>query len=302
MKNSPKNKKSKHVATNRDMQIFKFLWKWKAVSTRAIAKKFFPDAIPYSAYIRLTRLHKIGYVEPIQVEEKGQEIWSLSKKGYLKIKPRMVELAVDGFKSENYYHDFLATAFHLGEWLTCQPKGAQTFSEQQLRRIPEELWPAWIPKSNTHRPDGYSHFSISNVNTNQSYTVAFEAELSAKGIARFERTIAFYDSHAEINFVFWLVDSIGIYNLIARAFEKYHGREWSKHHFILLDDFRQKGWTSAFISGQYKGKSISQILGYNSATKPLHNCYESSISELLNNQKRPVNSKASLKPEKTKIY
>lgn len=298
MKNKPENKNIKHVATNRDLLIFKFLWKWKAVSTRAIAKKFFPKATPYSAYIRLTRLHKVGFIESIQVEEKGQEVWALSKKGYLKIRPRMVELALDGFKSENYYHDYIATAFHLGEWLTDQPKLAQTFSEQQLRRIPEELWPNWIPQSNTHRPDGYSHF----VNSNKNYTAAFEAELSAKALARYERTIAYYDSQAEIHFVFWLVDSVGIYNLIVRAFEKYHGREWQKHHFILLKDFRQNGWTSAFISGQYKGKSLAQILGYTSATKPLHNYYESSVYELLNNQKRPAGSSTSASAPKSKLY
>lgn len=296
MENNTKKRKTNHVATDRDLLIFKFLWKWKAVSTRAIAKKFFPDATPYSAYIRLTRLHKVGFIEPIQVEKKGQEVWALSKKGYLKIRPRMVELSVDGFKSENYYHDYMATAFHLGEWLTDQPKSAQTFSEQQLRRIPLELWPNWIPQSNTHRPDGYSHFA----NSNKNYTAAFEAELSAKGLARYERTIAFYDGQAEIHFVFWLVDSIGIYNLIARAFEKYHGREWQKHHFILLGDFRQKGWTSLFFGGQYKGKSLAGILGYNTPTKPLQNCYGSSVSELLNNQKRPVASSTSARSPKSK--
>ncbi|PWU17450.1 MAG: hypothetical protein C5B49_08890, partial [Bdellovibrio sp.] len=189
------------VITERDYLIFKMLWKWKALSTQAIALKFFPNATPYAAYIRLGRLEGSGYIQSIQVERPGFEVWTLAPRGYRIIKPRMVELAKDGFKSEFYCHDYLATAFHLGEWLTGQPDGGETFSEQQLLRIPEDLWPAWIPQSTLHRPDGYSLFHRGE----KKSIVAFETELNPKSRCRYERHVAFYDSQESIEFVFWLV-------------------------------------------------------------------------------------------------
>jgi hypothetical protein len=278
--------------TDREYAMFKFLWKWKALSTRALSKRFFPKANPYSTYIRLMRLYEAGYIEPIEVEGKGKEVWSLTKKGFLKIRSKMVELALDGYKSENYYHDFLATALHLGEWLTDQPESTQTFSEQQLRRIPEDLWPEWIPRSSIHRPDGYSKVTGSV----QNITVAFEVELSAKTKNRYEKTVAFYDSQKNINLVLWLVNSEGVYQAMKRAFEKYYVRDWHKHHFLLLSDFRKKGWMAPFIEGQLKGKSIANILVYKPATKSLQNRYVCSVYEMLDSKKRPDNSTPSQTP------
>jgi hypothetical protein len=290
MDKSTKPKVVKRFVTDRDYAILKFLWKWKCLSTRAISKRFFPKANPFTTYVRLTQLQGAGYIEPVEVEGKSYAVWTLTKKGFQKIRPKMVELALDGYKSENYHHDYLATAFHLGEWLIAQPSGTQTFSEQQLRRIPEDLWPEWIPRSSTHRPDGYSLVSRDGINV----TCAFEAELSPKAKSRYEKTVAFYDSQKNIHLVLWLIKSEGLYRTMKDAFEKYYVRDWQKHHFVLLSDFQKKGWMAPVIAGQYRGETISRILGYITPTKPLLYPYESCVLEMLDSQKRPAPSTASL--------
>lgn len=289
-------KKSKLIITSRDLEVFRYLWRWKVLSTRAISKKFFPEANPYSTYIRLTRLHRAGFIMPVPLDNDGMEAWTLTKKSFQRIKSRMVELAVDGYKSENYYHDFITSAFHLGEWLTDQPDGAHTFSEQQLRRIPQDLWPEWVLQSDTHRPDGYSRISRNG----HSFNIAFEAELSHKSKNRYERTVVFYDSQISIRFVFWLVGSNGIFNTIRSAFEKYQIRDWSKHHFIKLEDFNKQAWEAKFIEGEFKGKTISSLLGYKTPTQSLHYRYSCSVFELLDSKKRPIQSTASQVAAKSK--
>lgn len=286
-----KSKKAsvKRKITARDYQMLKCLWKWKALSTRALAKKFFPKATPFSAYIRLLRLESAGYLEFTQIDDPGFGVWTLSPKGFRVIRPKMVELAKDGFRSENLYHDHLATAFHLGEWLTNQPEGAQTFSEQQLRRISQDLWPSWIPRSDLHRPDGYSLCVIDGKNI----VAALETELTLKEKSRYGRTVTFYDGEASIQLVFWLIGSKGMVSSIKRAFEKYDVSDWKKHNFLTLEDFRKKGWMAPIIEGEFRGSLLNDFLRYNTATTALHWRYGCSTLELLDIRKRPINSKPS---------
>ncbi len=183
--------------TERDYKILRSLWKWKALTTQALARKFFPDIKPLSAYRRLMLLETGGYIKCLQVDGRHKEVWSLSDLGFKSILPKLGELECVGYKSENIHHDYLATAFHLGEWLTHQPENSQTYSEQQLRRYAMDTWPAWVPQSNTHRPDGYSIYEVDN----QRVITAFETELWSKTRHRYEEVVAFYDTQESIQFV-----------------------------------------------------------------------------------------------------
>jgi hypothetical protein len=275
----------KRLITNRDYQMLKCLWKWKLLSTRALAKKYFQKASPFTAYIRLLRLEAAGFIEFVQIDDPGFGVWTLTPKGFRVIRSKMVDLVKDGYKSMNPYHDYLATAFHLGEWLTGQPEGSQTFSEQQLLRIGSDLWPSWIPHSKIHRPDGYSLCCVNG----QKVVTAFEAELTLKSKRKYEPAVAFYDSEPSIHFVFWLIKSRGVLASIQNAFEKCEVREWTKHHFVLLETYREKGWSAPFIAGTFQGRAMKEILRYNAATTLLQCSYTCSTLELLDIRKRPMN-------------
>ncbi len=134
-----KNKYNR-IITERDYKMLRFLWKWKAVSTRSIAKKFYSNIKPVSAYRRLQYLANDGYIKSSAVEGKLNEVWGLKEKGFKYILSYLGDLKSKGFKSENNWHDCLSTAFQLGEWLTNQPDNSQTYSEQQLRCNHPELY------------------------------------------------------------------------------------------------------------------------------------------------------------------
>ncbi len=292
----PKRRPSCQI-TERDYKILRHLWKWKAHSTMAMARKFFAEIRASSAYRRLQYLETDGYIMSTVVEGRRREVWSLAKKGFGYILPKLGALEHVGYKSENLYHDYLASAFHLGEWLTHQPSDTQTYSEQQLRRYPVDVWPDWVPRSVSHRPDGYSVYNQGGENV----VIAFEAELSLKSQHRYESVVASYDSQDAIRFVFWLVDTKRTLKSMKQAFDKFGVRNWSKHHFILLSDFRDKGWMAPFTEGQFKGRNLSDFMnrtGVEMASKWHRGC---DVSALLETRRRPINQATSKQNAISKI-
>lgn len=293
LKNSSSKWKKRCVLTQRDIRILRYLWKWKTLSTRALAVKFFPDVSAHGAYRRLIRLEDAGFIEAIDTTKYWQIVWALTARGFKRIRPLLGELSGEGFRSENYLHDHIATAFHLGEWLTHQPAYTQTFTEQQLRRISPELWDEWVPKFDSHRPDGYSLYFQGE----KEVILAFEAELTLKQKRRYESVVAFYDTHTSIQLVFWLVDSKVTLNSMKHTFEKFHVREWSKHHFILLSDFREKGWYAPFVTGQFQGKTPADFLLPSDIPRVSPGYLCGDTLALLDTAKKPVISELSKKPQ-----
>lgn len=275
------HKKSKRVLTSKDFDILKDLWTWKILSTHSIAKKYYPKTHPFAAYVRLTKLQSHRFIKFIQLSMGGA--WTLDSKGYTQIFPYLSELSQKGFKIENPVHDFFASAFHLGEWLAAKPNGAEFCSEQELRRVNYELLPHWVPKSFSHRPDGYSLIKSNN----KSFILAFETELTQKTKSRYEQTLNFYEGETSINAVFWLVPSSHQHAVIKNLLKELAYTRTDMHNFIYFEDFKRRGWFSTIQDGKYKNMQLASILFYKAITPPLQNFSESNTASLLNNQKRP---------------
>lgn len=291
-----KNKKC-CVITDRDYKLLRFIWKWKCAPTLAIARKFFPGIKLESAYRRLNFLARDGYITSVAVTGQAHFVWTLTEKGFKYLQPALGDLKAKGYKSENFWHDYLTLAFQLGEWLTHQPDQTQTYSEQQLRRYPTELYPPWVPQSSLHRPDGYSIYTTQT----KKVIVAFEVELWIKAHHRYEPLVTFYDSEPSIDLVFWLLDSAITFNSLKKNFTKLHMRDFQKHHFILLSDFQKKGWMAQFIEGKYKGYAVSQFLNRNPVESASKSHQNSDALALLDSRKCPTNSIDYSKAKKPKI-
>ena len=109
-----KNKKCCEI-TDRDYKILRFLWKWKIVSTNGLAKKFYPEADAFTAYRRLLYLESDGYIGHYPMGCRFNYAWVIKEKGFRYILPYLGDLRSKGYKSTNYPHDFMASAFHHGE-------------------------------------------------------------------------------------------------------------------------------------------------------------------------------------------
>lgn len=268
--------------TDRDFQILKFLWKWKIVSSQAIAKKFFANSRPESGQLRLRQLEEVGYLESIRIE-KRDFAWQLNKRGYEFIRPYFSEDIHHGYKSHYPKHDFITTAFHLGEWLIKQPENSEVYAEQELRCNPDEFYPDWVPQSVVHRPDGYSRTVIDN----KQVVLAFEAELSLKAKSRYEGLVYFYDQQVGIDYAIWLVGTKGMLSSIQRALQRYGCKNFSKHNFILLQDFMEHGWSAPILYGNLEGKTLNMLLMHNGVSSSSQWHHARDVSSLLDMRRTP---------------
>ena len=237
--------------------ILMFLWKWKLVSTAALVKKFFPKHLPYSGYNRLIRLKQAGLII-FRTNPRGEYyVWSLSKTGFNSIRELLPTLKEEGYGSEASTHDWLATGFHLGEWLLESPTGVITFSEQELRRVDSEHYPSWVPKDSSHRPDGYWHRSVDGIGR----TVALELEMSRKKAADYQGIGSFYGEQSQINRVVWIVRSSTDAREIEKQLDKALSSRKQIHSFVLLESFLKGGWSAQIAHGAGSGLSVLSFLG-----------------------------------------
>lgn len=284
-----KSKQPQVFITDKDFEILNFLWRWKAISSQALANKFYPNARPHSAYCRLIRLEKFGMIRALSFRHRKGFAWVLDKKGFQYLVPYLPELSQNGYKTENFLHDFYASAFHLGEWLLNQPDGCAMCSEQELRRLPPDLLPPWVPKPLSHRPDGYSLVKRDR----RSQVFAFEIELTGKSKHRYEDTLDFYESELAIHAGIWLVGTPYIHRLINTILVEQNLPRRQMHHFILLSDFKKRGWLTPLQGGVFNDQSLADILCDSTLTLPLLKPDYSLCAGLLENWKRPINSNRS---------
>ncbi len=274
--------------TDRDVQILNYLWRWKILSSQAIARKFFPNAKPENAHERLRQLEEVKFIEAIEVQKRCYA-WQLNKRGYNAIRSWMSEDIHHGYRSEYPHHDYLTTAFHLGEGLNQELDSEMIYTEQELRCNPDEFYPEWIPQSILHRPDGYTRV----MQGDQQTLFAFEVELSLKAKNRYENLVYFYERHPSINHVFWLMGTTGMLRSIERIFERYNASRFSKHNFILLEDFLKTGWSTPIYKGNLAGKTLQEIHSHCGITSPTLWHHKSCVESLLDLRRNPSKSKTS---------
>lgn len=277
-----KEKTSRLFVTDRDLEMLKFLWKWKLASTIALAKCFFPGIRVFTAYERLLQLEKKEFIRHVSFRYRGGGAWTLDTQGFRFLASHLPEMKSKGYKSENPLHDYYATAFHLGEWLTKMPARGFHCSEQEMRRLDPDLLPRWVPKSEKHRPDGYTAHDSGR----GAHLYAFECELSQKSRSRYDEILSFYDEEETIAAVFWLTGLPAIQRAIQGCLS--NSLRPHLHHFVSLADFQKMGWHVPLAGGVFRGRSLAEILLDKAGTVPGRSPDGSGVKTLLQNEKRPI--------------
>lgn len=274
---------------DREVRILIFLWKWKLVSNAALtSKRFFPVTSQARAYNRLLDLKRVGLIE-VRCDDKIQNFaWTVTQKGFKAIREFLPALREEGFRSEYFEHDFLVTAFHLGDWLIELPSNVRIFTEQELRRCVFDEYPSWVPET-SHRPDGYFGFA----GDDKIMPVAIEIELNRKTPTAYEGIGEFYADTTSVFRVLWLVPSVTAAKRIHSKIREYLSVRSNIHNFILVSDFRDLGWQSPIIEGPEAGKTIRQFLDEIPRRKGVESTWNSTAQLLLQSRKSYVKSKVS---------
>ena len=140
MKAKTQRKKNKlYRITKREWDILYFLWHWKVASTDLLVAKFLPTISPFSGHRFLWRMTKRGYLTKRYLPKSYGFCWCLTKKGFQIIEPDLPELEKKSYKPEKVGHDFIVTAFHLGNWALDLPSGVELISEQQIDSLHPQL-------------------------------------------------------------------------------------------------------------------------------------------------------------------
>lgn len=277
-----------------DREILVFLWRWKLVSSSAIATRFFPGLSNSGANMRLEDLRKQKLIFPYYMNTtEAKVLWALTSKGFKEAKAVLPKLVEDGFRSEHPLHDFYVTAMHLGEWLGGTPGGCELFSEQELRRIDPNQIPSWIPSPSLHRPDGYWKISLYE----GMVIAALEVELNTKGESRYGVVAQFYKDHPGVGRVIWMVRTQGNARTIFEQLKNASPSNIGMHTFILLSDFLTMGWEAPIIYGFEKDEPVSCLLRY----ADRKSFEKSFVFSMLDTRKTPAIQKPLLDSENSSI-
>lgn len=249
----------RRVNPDRDLSILVYLWYWKLATTNSIYLKFFQTSSMKAAYNRLNKLERHGYMQVINLGHFGA--WSLTKNGFGLIKDRLPELSEVGFKSEFPKHDLLCSLVHQGSTIFQSNKSLEFVTEQELRRLEEELLPSWTPSSISHRPDGYWR-------VNKKYVAALEIETTIKTKKRLEEIMKFYGDYRNIHRVLWVVPSRTSANLVLKYETKYLCERGRKHNIVLLKDLLNSLWGANISFGPETNQTVQHFIGEKALGNP----------------------------------
>lgn len=260
------NPKGNLILSENDRAILTFLWRWKLATTRNLALRFFRQKSFRAAYIRLWRLEQAGYIQSTSTSDRKSHLWILSNGGFQRFVAPNINLKQVGYKSEYIDHDFFVNAVHLGDWVSGLPEDVDVFSEQELRRFAPDKYPAWVPKSQFHRPDGYSLVRIGSA----PHLLAIEVELSQKSLRIYEGYGRFYAEDAFVNEVIWVVPNRPMADKLLRRIKSAVSKRGDIHSFFLKKDVQIASWNARSIIGKSAGKQLCEVYGI-SPEKALNN-------------------------------
>jgi hypothetical protein len=290
-----KNIRSNRIRPEKEFEILLFLWRWKVSTTSAIYIRFKPiyGWTAFTAYQRLLKLRKKGFIESKLINARTFAVWTLTRTGFMAIREKLPLLREDGFASEAPEHDVNVLAAQFGEWL---PKGTVNdvafFTEQELRRQTAESLFDWLPPLTMHRPDGYWYFPSAKPKS----IVALEVEMNRKSFDAYKGVGNFYNKYKVIESTLWLVQSVSLARKIKEAAHGGLADFRDIHNFILFDEFIETGWSAKIFSGFANGSTMRAFLESHrlnqSETTPKPNINHGLVSLILDPRHRRFKTSA----------
>lgn len=256
-----------------DLLCLKWLWRWKLLTTRALAVGVYKSKKLEMAYRRMLKLEKAKYIQPYWSRDGKRCLWMLNDKGYQLLNQNFPNQFRAGYKTENPNHDYWVSAIHLDNWLAGRPMGTDFMSEQEIRRLEVEDYPSWVPKSKAHRSDGY--WKINENPERRNSVVSLEIELSKKEPESYKSIAEFYKRFYLFHQVLWVVKSEGDVNYIKKHLESGLCDQERIHNFTTINHFIESGWQAKIIAGPCKDKMISDLIiqqGVNDPAAMMSDC------------------------------
>ncbi len=239
-----------------EVLLLKGIWKWKVLSYVLAKKLFFDQLSHWSFYEKIRRLIAEGYLTERDGSDIDFSVLQLTKKGFDYLKYDLGYLKEERFAAQSVSHDYLATAFQLGEFAIYPNPDVEFFTEQEVQCSEDSLLPDWMPTSKDHVPDGFTRIKNEKVES----VFAFEMELNLKPFLRYTKAAHYFDGlDSKIDVVFWICDGVRLMERIFEHLLSLKLRRMEIHHFVLLGDFKNLGWDCLTRSGREKNRKIRDL-------------------------------------------
>lgn len=265
---------------NRDRNLLMGLWRWKLLTTTAIWAEFYPNSSLEYVYQRLLKLTRYGLVTSQPDELFTGWYWSLDKQGFRTIQEGIEGLREVGFRSEHQSHDSLTSAIHLCAQRQFGLKPEQITTEQELRRLSDDVLHPFLPNPLEHRPDGY----FQNPSTEECLSLEVELHIKTKGC--YQAVTRFYERNLHtLKHVLWIVPGPTLATRITNYLIHGMGQLECRHWFASAKALVSDGWSAPVISLNQKPITIPELfekVGLTSGSHPAHPC---EISLFLENSK-----------------
>jgi hypothetical protein len=230
--------------------VLDFLWRWKVATSATLHAVTKGDRTPYATYQALIRLERMKFIQSVLDPRSRFTHWELTKKGFQTIRETLKDLKEKGFKSENPWHDLNVVAFHLGDWVFYPEAKVEFCTEQELRRLGRDDYPAWVPIVGEHRGDGFTRIMSAS---GRSWLLSYEVELTSKAISRYESIIRYYRMIRECELVFWLVGSNEVKSQILKAKDIVRDPKDNFHLFVDHAEYMKAGWKAVLRNSRNEG-------------------------------------------------
>ena len=184
------------------------------------------------------------------------DVIQLSKKGFDYIRFDLGELREKRFVAQSVTHDYWATAFQIGEFITGRPTEVTFFTEQQIQCTDDSLLPLWVPNSRSHIPDGLTKFAFGP----DPMVLAIEVELNLKPLVKYDKAGYYFDAGlSKVDLVFWVCGKAWIAKEIEKRLRGLKLRNPGIHQFVLMAEFEKHGWDAVIERGNLKGQSVRHV-------------------------------------------
>ena len=240
-----KSCKKRAVITERDKNLFRYLFFNKVATNSHLQRDIFGDASKQAVHHRLDKLIKAGFIEAAYLRETGNRlVYSLSKKSLLQFIGQSKDLKRMQIKSSSIAHDL--ELLEVKRVLTKFRFVNDYFTENALVAGVFDDYAPEILDIRAANPDAIVKISV----TDSSHFLPVEYEKTAKFYKRYGGLIDRYYFMDEVKAVLFIAKNAGIQKKVAQVERKKYPNHPGKFFYCLYQNLIELQEKSQFINNQ----------------------------------------------------
>lgn len=245
------------ILSNEEADLLRFLWKYRVATFGTLKAIYFPARSPKSAYDRCRKMEAGQFVAIEKIPGQKERVFRLDRRGFQYLQANVLpNLKTKYYKPQSHFHDLVASAALIGDWLYSPQSNVRIVSEQEIKSVDIPEISKAFPNGLSHDPDGIWIFRAGK----SSRVIALEVEVSGKTDRRYEEVCAFYSSDTFFEHVFWIVKSREHGNQILECSQRHGIPREGVHLMVLLEDFKMNLWDSVIRNGNFKDLPMGMVL------------------------------------------